>query len=57
MSVGLMFIPDCCKDQKMGHEAVNNYSHALTFVPECYKKQIICKEAVNDSRSAIQLVL
>ena len=57
MSAGLMFIPDCCKDQKMGDEAVNNYFHALKFVPGCYKKQIICKEAVNDSRSAIQLVL
>ena len=30
---------DCCKNQQMGNEAVNNYPYALKFVPDCYMTQ------------------
>ena len=31
--------PDCCKNQEMCNEGVDNYPHAIEYVPECYKTE------------------
>ena len=31
----IVFIPDCCKDQKMYTKAIDNYPHALRSVLDC----------------------
>ena len=39
--------PDCCKNQKCGNKAVDNYAHALEFDPGCYKSHTMCNKAIN----------
>ena len=43
----LKFIPDCCKNQKMCNNAVDNYAHELVFVPVCCVTQKISNKTVD----------
>ena len=44
------------KYQKMCHNAVDNYAHALRSVPDCYKTQKMCNKTVCTYPFAIQIV-
>ena len=52
-----MFVPDCCKNQKMSNKAVNNYAEALEFVADCFKTPKMCNKAVDNYPSAVLVLL
>ena len=58
-------IPDCCKNQEMCDNAVDNYPHELKsecskaqkVITECCKTQIMCDQAVSIHPSRAKFVL